>query len=136
MAFNGTLITVGSYAITGANYIDEKSYKVTKNSQDVDSYRDAEGVLHRTTLAHKPIKVEFQTRPGLSNTEWNTFWGAIKSQFTNVAERKVSASVYVPEDDDYTSSQDMYIPDPEIPINHIKGTTIFYDSIRIAFIGY
>lgn len=138
MAFDGTLLTVGNYAITGDIYINAKSYKVTRNTQDLDSYNDANGYLHRFVLPHNPVKIEFQTRPDMTNEEWNDFWGPIASQFPDgrtSTERKVSVTAYVPELDDYVT-EDMYIPDPEMTINHITDNVIFYDAVRIAFIGY
>lgn len=133
--FNGTLLTIGSYAITGQKYIVEKSYDVTVNSQDLDSYRDANGFLVRNSLAHQPIKIEFQTKPDLSNDEWWSFWSSIRAQFTNATERKVSVTAFVPELNDYVT-QYCYIPDPKIKINHIYNNKVYYDSVRIALIGY
>ena len=135
MAFNGNLLVVGSYEITGRRYINWDKYKVTRLIQDLDSYRDANGVLHRNALDHIPIKVEFETRELLTNEDIATFFGAIRSNFTNAAERRASVTAYVPELDDYIT-QDMYMADPEMPIHHITDNTIYYESIRVAFIGY
>ena len=135
MAFNGNLLVVGSYEITGRRYINWDKYKVTRLIQDLDSYRDANGVLHRNALDHIPIKVEFETRELLTNEDIATFFGAIRSNFTNAAERRASVTAYVPELDDYIT-QYMYMADPEMPIHHIQDNTIYYESIRVAFIGY
>lgn len=137
MAFNGTLFTANGFAVNGIGYISEKSYKTTKIIQDVDSYRDAEGVLHRNALEHSPIKVEFQMREGITNTEWNTFWrGIFGDNPASNLERKVNITAYVPELDDYIT-MDAYVPDPEMTIAQIVDNyTIKYSSIRVAFIGY
>lgn len=135
MAFNNFLLQVGNYQITGAKYIEASQYNVTRNIQDLDSYRDADGVLHRNALDHVPLKVELQTRPNLTNEDIEDFFGSIRSNFTNPAERKALVTVYVPELNDYVT-QAMYMPDPKFQIRYIKEGKIFYESIRFAFIGY
>ena len=137
MAFNGTLLTVGSYAITGERYIGENKYNVTRNVQDMDSYRDADGVLHRNALEHVPIKIELETKDNLTNDDIGTFFGTIRSNFTDATQRQVSVTAYVPEIDDYVT-QVCYMPDPQFKIKRIdhKTNTIYYEPIRFAFIGY
>ena len=135
MAFNGYLLQVGSYQITGENFINEKSYKATVNVQDLDSYRDANGVLHRNALDHAPIKVEINTRPGLNNFEWANFIGTIRNNFTVAKERKAIVTAFIPELNDYVT-QEMYMADPEVTIKTIDRNVIRYESIRLAFIGY
>ena len=136
MAYGGYLLRVGSYTIDGTNYINYNSYKVTRNVQDLDSYRDAMGVLHRNALEHAPIKIEFETREGLTNDEVGTFMGNIRNNFTNSAERKASVTAFVPELNDYVT-QDMYMPDPQFAIMQIDTNNVVkYSKTRIAFIGY
>ena len=50
-------------------YIKEKTYKGYVSVQDLDSYRDANGLLHREALSHVPIKCEFETIP-LNNEQY------------------------------------------------------------------
>lgn len=137
MAFNGNLLTVGSYVIGGdtLKYIDYSKYTVIQNVQDLDSYRDANGVLHRNALDHIPLKIELETRPNLTNADILEFFGNIRSNFIVEKERKASVTAYVPEIDDYIT-QTMYMPDPQFKIRKIQGGKIFYESIRFAFIGY
>lgn len=136
MAYSGYLLRVGNYTIDGTKYINYSDYKVTQQIQDLDSYRDAKGVLHRTALEHAPIKVEFSTREGLTNDEVGEFMGAIRSNYTNRAERRAVVSVFVPELNDYIT-QDMYMPDPQFSIKSIdRNNVIKYNTTRIAFIGY
>ena len=135
MAFGGYLLRVGNYEIDGTNYIQEKSYKATRNIQDLESYRDANGVLHRNALEHVPLKIEINTRENLTNEELGTFLGNIRSQFTIVAERKCVVTAFIPELNDYVT-QEMYMPDPDITIKIIKDGVVKYDSVRLAWIGY
>ena len=136
MGFNGYLLKVGNYEIDGYKYINYADYNVTWNSQDLDSYRDANGVLHRNALSHRVAKVEFELREGLTNDEVATFMGNISSNYTNATERKASVTVFVPELNDYVT-QDMYMSDPQFKIRRIdRNNVIKYEKTRIAFIGY
>lgn len=135
MAYNGYLIKVGSYVISAKKYIKPSTYSVTREIQDLDSYRDANGVLHRTALEHVPIKVEFETPPMLTNKEFSDLMNNIRSNFLIEKERKSSVTLYVPEIDSYVT-QDMYMPDISTTMYGTYGGVIHYDSIRLAFIGY
>lgn len=135
MAFNGLLITVGNYNIP-LNFIKEDSYSAYRNVQDLDSYRDANGLLHRTTVEHVPIKIEFETMP-LNNIDYETLMTGIRNNYSIVNERKASVVAYVPEINDYVT-QDMYIaqPQPKIKSINVKTKTIEYNPIKFSFIGY
>ena len=137
MAFAGYLLRVGSYEIDGTKFINWDKYNVTRNIQDLDSYRDASGVLHRNALAHVPLKVEFETRANLTNAEIAEFFGNINSNYTDAKERKANVTLYVPELDTY-ETQEMYMSDPQFKIKRIEPRTnvIHYESVRVAFIGY
>lgn len=136
MGFSGYLFKVGNYEIDGYNYINYSSYNVTWNSQDLDSYRDALGVLHRNALEHKVAKIELETRENLTNDEVATFMGNIRANYTNQVERKATVTVFVPELNDYVT-QEMYMSDPQFKIKRIdKNNVIKYEKTRIAFIGY
>lgn len=138
MAYGGYLVKVGGassgYSIP-LSFIKAESYKVTKIIQDLDSYRDADGVLHRNALQHFVIKCEFECVPMLTNTEISTVVNAIEAKFSNEPERKAVVSVYVPESDSYIE-QDMYMPDIEYNMYYVDSTSIKYNSVRFAFIGY
>lgn len=56
MAYAGFLIRVGSYKIPHS-WIRAETYTVTKTGQDLDSYRDANGLLHRNALTHWVAKI-------------------------------------------------------------------------------
>lgn len=134
MAYNGYLIKVGNYTIPHS-LIQAESYKVTWNSQDLDSYRDANGVLHRDALSTFVPKVEFNVKPMLDNTELATFLNNIKTNYTNATERKLSASMYVPETDSYVNAN-VYMVDFTPEIYFADYTKIRYKSFRMAFVGY
>ena len=68
MAYRGYLVKVGDYIIPNS-IIQANSYKPSLKGQDLDSYRDLDGKLHREALANFAPKVEFNTRPMLTNNE-------------------------------------------------------------------
>lgn len=135
MAFSGYLVKVGTYEIP-LSYMRYESYQITYYTQDLNSYRDSDGVLHRNALAHKVGKLEFNT-PIMSNTDFSTLMSSLKAQMSDPTEKKASVTFYVPEDDAYVT-QDMYIPDVVTKIRNVDegSNTISYQETRIAFIGY
>lgn len=139
MAYSGFLVKVGSagsqYEIP-LSFIKADSYKVTRLVQDLDSYRDTDGVLHRNALSHVPHKIEFECVPMLTNTEISAVVNSIRAKFTNAAERKILVSAYIPETDSYTSQEEMYMPDIEYNMYLADTSIVQYDAVRFAFIGY
>lgn len=135
MAYKGYLIKVGDYIISGKDYIRADSFSTTLIVQDLDSYRDMEGVLHRTALNHRVNKIEFETRAMLTQKQMEEFLLNIRSNYINENERRVSATVYVPEIDDYMT-QDMYLADLQFSIYGVFNNIIYYNPVRFAFIAY
>ena len=134
MAYKGYLIKVGNYIIPHS-MMSAKTYQVTKNGQDLDSYRDANGELHRTALEHFVAKVEFETPPLKTNNDFANLMGSIQRNYINATEKRVNAEVYIPETDSYMT-QDMYVPDIKFEIYYADANVIKYNPVRIAFIGY
>lgn len=135
MAYQGWLIKVGNYTISTKDIISADTYNVTYNSQDLDSYRDADGILHRQALPHYVGKIEFETRNMLTNEQMGAFMRAIESQYINSTERKATVTFYCPEVDDYRT-QEMYMADPQFKIYGNYGGVIHYQKVRFAFIAY
>ena len=134
MSFGDNLIMVGDYPIP-MKYIAMQTYTATRTVYDLDSYRDANGKLHRTALEHTPIKIEFETPPLLSDDDVRTLFGSIQRNYIIPAERKAIVTAYVPEIG-RNVTQDMYMPDPSTTIHSIVNGVTRYNPIRIAFIGY
>ena len=143
MAYTGYLISLRTSASDSHPYniplssISLDTYKVTKYVQDVDSYRDANGVLHRTALNAKVVKVEFDTRNQMNNTEFASMMASIRAKFVSALnnQKAVYVTAYIPDEDTYVS-QYAYLADVTPQIYRATGSTVYYDSTRIAFIGY
>ena len=135
MAFSGYLLKIGDYTFP-TEHIAYQTFKPIRGVQDLDSYRDANGVLHRNALSHEVYKVEFQSR-SMTNHEYDSIMDNIRSRYINSQERKVQVDMYVPETGQYTGLIDAYMPDPEVTIQQIiNGTTLKYEPITFKFIGY
>lgn len=134
MAYNGYLIKVGSYVIP-LKYIRAESYNVTNYGQDLDSYQDTDGILHRTALSHQAPKVEFETRNMLDDNQLWELLSNIEAQYTNKVEKKATVEVYVPELHKYITN-DMYMADFKPQIYLADNKIIKYMSTRMAFISY
>lgn len=134
MAYSGWLLKIGDYMIPADKFIKAESYKVYANMQDIDDYTDANGYLHRETVDLKAIKIEFETPPMLTNTEFSELMRNIRANFTIPKARQCMITAYVPEYDDYVT-QTGYMADFQPQIYGTYGGAIHYNSIRLAFIG-
>lgn len=135
--YAGYLIKVGNYTMTGENYINIETYKGTDNHQDLNPFQDANGKLHRNVLAHKRMKVEFETRKNLTDSDVDKLFKAFRNNYSKPQERKALITAWIPELSEYVT-QECYLVDPEITISHIdtNTNTIKYNPIRIAWIAY
>lgn len=136
MAFNNHLVKVGDYTIPD-KFIKYDSWSCIYETLDYDSYRDANGDLHRNALGNRKLKVEFNT-PYLYKHDFDELMAGIRSQFvTEAQQREQSANVtaYIDELGDYVT-QKCYLVNvnPKIaqnsPVEHI------YQPTRICFIAY
>ena len=139
MAFNGYLVKIldpvrGDY-IFPTPFIEAATYKVVRSTQDLDSYRDADAVLHRTALAHKVYRVDFTVPPNKTNSEIYQVLSQVQARYTNVEEKKLNVQFYVPETDTYVTCE-MYVPDLPFTIRTIKGNIIYYEALEFNLISY
>lgn len=133
MAYKGYLLKVNGMEFPG-KYISEKTYVVSPNQRiDLDSGRDASGVLHRSVCQHMPVKIELQTLP-VDNEDIVLINSALGMTTQNI-ERTVEVEYYDMETDSYRTA-DCYMPNPQFTINHCSENNIFYDAVRYAFIEY
>lgn len=137
MAYKGYLIKVGNYEIDPAIWIQADSYSALYSTTDIDAYRNANGELIRGALEHRVAKIDFNTVANLNNEQFAELMKNISKNYTIAKEKKASVECYIPEIDDYIT-QDMYMPDITPKIYRIDPDTniIYYEAIRLAFIGY
>lgn len=133
MAYSGYMVKVGNYTLPNSK-IKADTYKSVRTVIDLDSYRDANGVLHRNALDHVPYKLEMNLIP-MYNEDLQTVLQNIRSNYTSSIEKKANVTFYDMETDQYIT-QEMYMPDINFQIYGIFDDRILYDETTIKFIGY
>ena len=134
MGYNGYLLKAGNTEIP-LSYIRYDTYTIQpRQRQDLDPYRDVNGVLHRNVVDNKPSVIEFNT-PTMNSDKMQTFLSIIRNNYENADERKLHLTYYDMEINDYRSG-DFYMAQPNFKIRQILNGEILYDEVTINFIGY
>lgn len=131
MALQGYLIKVGNYTIP-LTFMKVETYKSAPNQrQDLDSYRDANGYLHRNVLSHTATKLEFET-PYLIVRDMRSLIQNIRANYTDELARTVELTYYDEETDSYKTGT-FYMPGT---VEYNWYNKEIYAPSRIAFIEY
>lgn len=133
MGYGGYLIKVGTYTVP-FDYILSSTYKPNVKGQDLDSYNDENGVLHRTPLKNKVIKIEWET-PQMNEHKLRQFADRIMSEYISGVAKDCMVTAYIPEYGKYVTMK-CYVPDIDFQVSYADEKDVEYDSFRIAFIGY
>lgn len=136
MAYNGFLLKIGQSVIP-LSFIFKESYNVTPNRrQDIDPFRDANGLLNRTVVPHMVTTINFNTKP-MWNDEMERLTRLIRENYLDEKQKKVSLTYFCPDINDYKTGE-FYIPDLEFTILRIDNNAnkILYGSMTIEFIEY
>lgn len=133
MAYEGYLLVLGDWEFP-QKYIAADTYSAYPNMQDVDPWTDADGFSHRNPVKLKALKVEFETRAMLTNTDFANIMQNIRSQYISSIGRMLNVTAYIPEYDDYVT-QKAYFADFQPKMYGTYNEIIHYDPIRFAFIG-
>ena len=135
MSYSGFLLKIGDYTIPH-KYIKFDSYQAYVNMQDLEPWTDSNGYVHREkTVDLKALKVEFETKPLLTNKEFDEGLIAnIRKQFVKEVGKECYITAYIPEISSYVT-QYGYMADFTPQIYRVSGNTIWYDSTRLAFVG-
>ena len=136
MAYSGYLIKIGDYVIPSDKYIGAGTYSPYANMQALDPYTDANGYEHIDAVELKALKAEFQTPAGLTNAQFADLMSHIRANYIEAKSRKCIVTAYIPEYDDYFT-QVAYLADfkPVIRQEEPDKNVLYYDAIRLAFIG-
>lgn len=132
--YRGYFLKVGDYTIP-FKYMKAQSYSGTLYGQDLDSYRDADGELHREALEKVAPKAEFETPPMMTDEDVNVFLSNIRRNYIDAREKKASVTMWIQELNKYVT-HDMYIPDITFTPYYADKNKIIYNPTRIAFISY
>lgn len=116
-------------------YISLTSYVSTPNQrQDLDSYQDNLGKLHRNTLDHTRSKLEWNTPP-LFERELLSLQNILNSGIINAKERKLEIIHYCFDTHTYEQGE-FYMPDITFTPLLIRNGEVLMDKVRLAFIEY
>lgn len=116
--------------------IKAETFKTTPNArQDLDSYRDTEGVLQRNALSHTATIVEFDTVPMWDN-KFSAMMNAITSSYSNINERD-STATYFDEENQTTKTGHFYLDSNfQVSVMQQWGNRTLYDSCHFKFVEY
>ena len=135
MAYQGYLFKIGDYKVP-LKYIEYKSYKATQVTQDLNSKRDTDGVLHRKVVLHKPAKCSFNLMAGLDSNTAGKVLKSIKDNYSTPAKKEGTLSIFVPEINDYVTGLGYLESETELTIESIDNdkNVVYYDSIPLTFV--
>lgn len=134
MSYKNYLVKFGDYTIPAGKFIKAESYSAYVNMQDIDPWTDGNGYLHRKAIKLKALKIEFETRAMLTNKDLSEFMRNIRRNYTDEVGREGIITAYIPEYDDYIT-QKSYLADFSPQIYGTYNGTVFYNPIRLAFVG-
>ena len=132
--YSGFIFKIGDFVFP-MHRILQKSIDIEKKTLDLDSYRDANGKLHRESIDHWIVNASFDVVPCLNESEMSFLMTSIRDNYIIPKEKKALVTVYIAEISDYYT-QEMYIPDIKTPVIDTDDDDVLYDSFKIEFIGY
>ena len=119
-----------------ANMIRSGSYKITPNArQDLDSYRDADGVLRRTALAHTATVIEFDVKM-LKESELRPLLNAITGSYINYNERDAQCTYFDPETGSMKSGHFYLDSNFALSLYALWDGEPFYNETHFKFVEY
>lgn len=126
----------GDYVGIPNKFISLQSYVSTPHQrQDLDSYQDNQGRLHRNTLTHTRSKLEWNTPP-MTERELKQLQDLLERGIINPNERKIVINHYCFDTHDYEDGT-FYIPDITFtPLMITRNGEMLLDKVRLAFIEY
>jgi hypothetical protein len=133
--YAGYLIKIGGTALP-LKYMRVGTYVCTPDQRisAAGEELDANGVAHRVILANRPTRIEFST-PSMDIAGVQEFNTIIKAGITNADERRIPLEYYNPDTDAYATA-DFHMPDVVYTIARAIGSTLWFEPLTLAFIGY
>lgn len=141
--FKGYLIKIGSSGSSQFTFpmdrIEYNTFRVTRNTQDLDSKRTVKGVLQRKALSHKPLSISFDLMAGTDDEYLGNILTRMQNHYINEDEKSMYMDVWCPETNGYLKQQKVYLAaSTEFPIEEIdlSSNKVYYDTITFEFVGY
>jgi len=145
MAYNGYLLKVGGSSEMDfpIKYMKAETFDAVLNAQDMDSDRNANGVLDRTVLDHVAGQITFQTPP-MWNDEFDAMMEIFRSHYISKfvedninPERKLIVEAFFPEINGYHQGEFYLVtPKPQIDWVKSKENKLHYLPMEIQLVQY
>lgn len=129
-----TLFNFGSFDFL--KYIELDSYKITPNARlDMDSFTDANGVLHRGALEHTKSKVEFSLLE-LSQSEMQEVMEGLTSNYIDYKQRDATCTYFDPENNGTKTGHFYLDSNLQLTIKEIRDGEFIYNKTTLKFVEY
>ena len=136
-SFEGWLLKFGSQVFP-MQYLSFDNCDSTPDQRtEIDSYRDADNLLHRETSPNHKTKLEYNTLDDLTLEDKIVIQQVMKAGLLDAVQRKDRVTYWNDESNEYETG-DFYVPDITFRQKRVDRAkkTIIYGSIRIAMIEY
>lgn len=136
-AFEGWLLKFGSQEFP-LRYLALDGCDSTPDQRtEIDSYRDADNLLHRETSPNHKTKLEYNTVDNLTLEDKIIIQQVMEAGLQDIVQRKYRITYWNDEKNEYETG-DFYVPDITFRQKRVdrKRNMIIYGSIRIAMIEY
>lgn len=135
--FEGWLLKFGDQELP-LKYLSKDGCDSTPDQRtEIDSYRDADNLLHRETSPNHKTKLEYNTVDDLTLEDKIAIQQVMKAGLLDEVQRKYRITYWNDERNEYETG-DFYVPDitfRQKRVDKVKRS-IVYGSIRIALIEY
>lgn len=131
--YNGYLVKIGGVVIPNS-LMRAETYKTTLNTQDLDSFVNAEGTTERNVLPSAKQKCEWNM-PVCDQVKMQSMLSILRSIWGEATERKATCEIYIPEWDRYYTGT-FYMPDFTLTMRQATDSNIVYAETRFALIEY
>lgn len=126
--------TASSDYVVPLTALSFNSYKATRSTLDGSAKRNGKGRLKRKTYSHRVCHCKFTFRQ-MKADELYDIWKEMRARYVKVRQKKVKASIWVPEINDYVEDY-FYMPDIEFTILRIEDNKPIYAATDVELIGY
>lgn len=130
-----SIFIFGNYAVPHS-FIDAGTVKIASNRrQDLDSYRDGDGILHRNALSHTATTFTFSTGY-LYENEMQSLMEGLRNNYINYNERDANCRYFDPENNCFKEGHMYLDSNTEWEIHCIVSGKKVYAPIKLTFVEY
>lgn len=129
-----TLFQFGSFEFL--EHIELDSYVIIPNARlDMDSYTDANGVLHREALEHTKTKITFSLLE-LSQSQMAEVMNGLTSNYIDFKQRDATCTYFDPETNSVKTGHFYLSSNLELRIKEVRKGEFIYSPTELVFVEY